>query len=101
MKYQVGDHIICKTEILPDGKRKRISILPTSNKVIEEPFEIIGIDSTLETYKMLIADNMIGWDVSKFHIQFQHVDKVFLGKKFYDITESLIIGLQTKAKKKK
>jgi len=55
-------------------------------------FPIAAIDAFMETYKVIIEQDMPGWDISKFHTKYQEVDEKYLGKRFYDITEALILG---------
>jgi hypothetical protein len=93
MKYSVGDWVICNVEIFKDGKKKLSILAPGKDSQIETQFfPIVAIDRNLELYKIIIADELVGWMIGKFHIEYQHVDKKFYGRKFYDIPESLILG---------
>lgn len=99
MSYAIGDTVICKVEVLQNGKKKMSIIEPAvSSKTEEMNFLIIGIDHSIDLYKIAIPEEMPGWVVSKFHVEFHHVNKQHIGKKFYDIPESLILG---KVKKNK
>ncbi len=42
-------------------------------------------------YSILIEDKMLGWTINQFHVEHYHIDKKFLGKKFFDIDESYVI----------
>lgn len=98
MKYSVGDQIICNVEIFKNGTKKLSVLAPKKDSEIETYyFTIVAVDENLELYKIIIPDDLVGWIISKFHIEHQHVDKEYYGKKFYDISESLTLG---KAKKK-
>ena len=40
------------------------------------------------SYMLLIDDDMVGWNVSDFHIIHMDVDEKYKGKRFYDVSES-------------
>jgi hypothetical protein len=42
-------------------------------------------------YIILIEDHMIGWTISKSHVQNNDVDEFHIGRKFYEISEDFII----------
>lgn len=98
MNYSVGDEILCNIEVFHNGDKKISIREPQKNSVIEVmTFPIVSVDETTQTYKVIVPNDVSGWIISKFHIQFQHVSDKFMGKRFYDIAESLVLD---KVKKK-
>lgn len=92
MKYKVGDWVICDVETFSNNKRKLLLTTPKKDSTIEQlSFPIVAVDKSMETYKLVIDYDMTGWEISQFHIKYQNVDKKYLGKRFYDITEALVI----------
>ncbi len=93
MQYKVGDWVMCKVEIFADKKKKLcLFSSPQKDSTIElMSFPIVAIDKNAETYKIVIESDMSGWDISQFHIKCQNVDKKYLGKKFYDISEISVL----------
>lgn len=93
MKYQIGDIVSCNVEIFKNNKRK-LSMTPLQKDSTIEVinFPIIAVDEFLKNYKIIIEPDMSGWIISKFHTKYQNIDEKFLGKKFYDIPESIIIN---------
>lgn len=97
MKYSVHDFILASVEITKDGrKRFLIGKLKEGSTVEVMDFEIVAIDESSQTYK-LITEDIDGWIISKFHLKHQDVDEKYLGRRFYDLSESLVLG---KTKKK-
>lgn len=91
LKYKVGDIVSLSVEIFDGRKRLLGSRVAKEGAIVEEKlFPIVAIDETQKTYKIIIDDDMLGWVISGFHINYQDVPKVFLGKRFYDIVESYI-----------
>ncbi len=93
MKYKVGDLVSVNVEV-DKNKKRRLSIRePQPDSKIEiMNFPIVATDPSMETYKIIIEQDMPGWDISRFHTKYQEVDEKYLGKRFYDITEALILG---------
>lgn len=93
MKYNVGDVVTCNTET-PVNKQKRIVVkIPSVDSVLGSGhFQIVSKDETNQTYKVIIENDMLGWDISMFHIQHEKVPVAFNGKKFYDVPEIFILG---------
>ena len=92
MSYAVNDEILCNVEVCPNGTKRILIREPDPLSGIEMmTFTVVAVDEPMGTYKVVIPEDVSGWIISRFHIKFQHVDEKFLGKKFYDITESLIL----------
>lgn len=92
MKYKIGDMVWVQTEIRKNGKKYVLTRFPEDeNKLEKAKFQIIGVDPMMESYRLVIDDEMIGWEISNFHIEYENVPKGFKGKKFWDITESYIL----------
>jgi hypothetical protein len=89
MKYHVGDLISVKIKVQKNG-RKSISYgnLSDGSTLEIKKFQVIGLNESMKTYKIIIDDDMIGWQISQFHIDHEGVAKAFLGKRFYDISEN-------------
>lgn len=93
MKYKVGDWVLCEVETSLDNKRKLyLANLKKDSKLEKLSFPIVAIDKNMQTYKIIIEYDMTGWEINHFHIRHQNVDKKSLGKRFYDITETFILG---------
>ncbi len=91
MNYSIGEFIFCNIEILNEGKSK-ISFSPNKDSKIEKAeFLIVGVDEVAQTYKIILEDNMIGWNIGAWHVKHLDIDEKFLGKKFSDISESMIL----------
>jgi hypothetical protein len=98
MKYKIGDRAICKFELRADGTKRILSREPDkTSKIGQDNYLIAAINN--DYYTIIIDDNMIGWNISKFHIKYQNIDDKLLNKKFYDVTEEMILGLAPKKKK--
>lgn len=94
MKYHIGDIVSCNVEVFKDKKRKLSIIAPQEDSKIEiMSFPIVAIDEHMQTYKIIIEPDMPGWNISKFHVNHLNVNEKFLGNKFYDISESLILNV--------
>ena len=92
MKYKIGDMVRCAVEIFSNGKRKLSIVEPKKDSQIEiMSFPIVYVDNTMQLYKIIIEPDMTGWEISQFHINHYDIDPKFIGKKFYDITESLVV----------
>lgn len=93
MKYKIGDMIVCNTEKPPEGmKRLLLNREPSSDSVLGSgSFQIVAKDEFMETYKIIIDDDMVGWQIGEFHIEHEKVPAAFKGKKFYDIHESFVL----------
>lgn len=93
MKYKIGDCIIVNTET-PLGRQKRIMIgIPSVDSVLGSgSYQIVAKDELMQTYKIILDDDMLGWQISQFHIEHEKVPVVFRGKKFYDIHENFVLG---------
>jgi hypothetical protein len=94
---KIGDKIICQIETRKSGQQsifaRALNDKETMPKLEEKEFEIIAIQplykgSEHKLYTIAIDDNMLGWTVGKFKIEHQGVDPKFLGKKFWELTES-------------
>ncbi len=92
MKYKIGDLITIVTEIRQNGNKYVVTDAPrTNSKLATECFQIVAKNETMQTYKIILADDMIGWQISQFHIEYEGVAKAFFGKRFYDISENHIV----------
>lgn len=95
MKYKVGDFVSLKIEVKNNSKSR--ILLPTdlvTSEVIEKYFAIISINYIDKYYMLLIDDDMIGWTINDWHIKYNDIDYKFLGKKFYEVNEQMIIRKQ-------
>jgi hypothetical protein len=97
MKYKIDDLVSVNVET-DKNKKKRLSIRePQPDSKIEVMnFPIVAIDSFMQTYKIIIEQDMSGWNISRFHVKYQGIDDKFLGKRFYDIPETLVLGTDKK-----
>ena len=95
MKYKIGDCILVNIETVP-GKQKRVLVTePLSTSVLSsESFQIVAKDEIMHTYKIIVGDDMLGWQISSFHIEHEGVAAAFRGKKFYDLHEQFVLGLK-------
>jgi hypothetical protein len=92
MKYAVNDWVMCKVENFSNKKRKLCLASPKKDSTIEIlSFLIVAIDKNMETYKLIIDHDMIGWEINQFHIKRQNVDPKHLGKRFYDVIDDFVI----------
>lgn len=93
MKYRIGDLVRIVVETRKNGRRYIVLDIPAPNsKLITAAFQIVAKNELTQTYKIIIDDDMIGWIISQFHIDHENIPKVFNGKRFYDIPESIILG---------
>lgn len=93
MKYQVGDMVECEVEIMKNKCRRLLIKSPErGSELTTMYFPVVAIDETLESCKIIIEEDMPGWYITRFHIEFEDVDPSFMGAKFYDISESLILS---------
>lgn len=42
-------------------------------------------------YTVLVEDHMLGWTIDLTHIDFHNINKKFLGKKFFDVSEDYFL----------
>lgn len=92
MNYKVGDTVPVTVELLDGRKRLLVARSPSKNSQLSvQQFQIVSIDTVMETYKIILDDDIVGWTITEFHIEYQKVPKVFKGKKFYDISEIHIL----------
>lgn len=92
MKYKVGDKVVVKVEVPKKGWKRILIKEPRLNsEIISKTFPIATISEYLQTYTIIIDDDMLGWIIDGFHIVHCGVDRKFLGKKFYDIVDDLIL----------
>ena len=92
MKYKVGDQVLVRVANQKSGYVKVVICEPLKDsKITEKAFTIVYVNPRDETYMINIDDNMLGWYISEWHVKFYYVDKKYLGTKFVDITESMII----------
>lgn len=97
-KYKVKDKVVCQVELRSNNIKAIFSrhLLPEETPKFENrQFEIISIQQTYpgsehNMYTIAIDDDMIGWEISAFHIEHQKVDPKFKGKKFWDLTEEFL-----------
>jgi ribosomal protein S19 len=92
MKYKVGDKVVVKVELQKSGT-KRVLIrepLPDS-KIVEKAFPIVMLHQMEQSYTIIIDDDMLGWQISEFHVKHNKVDKSLIGKKFYDVVDDWIV----------
>ena len=92
MKYKVGDKVVVKVELQKSGS-KRVLIrepLPDS-KIVEKAFPIVMLHQMEQSYTIIIDDDMLGWQISEFHVKHNKVDKSLIGNKFYDVVDDWIV----------
>lgn len=95
MKYKIGDLIIVVTETRINGRRYIVTDKPApKSKLLMGSFQIVAKNEVTQTYKIIIDDDMVGWQISQFHVDYENVAKAFNGKKFYDVVENCIVGLK-------
>jgi hypothetical protein len=93
MKYKIGDKVICEVEVQQDGKRRLLIKDPVkTSKVTKQEFPIIHIDNGTELYTILLDDDMVGWQISQWHVKYWDVAPKYVGKTFYDVPESIFKG---------
>ncbi len=93
MKYKVGDCVIVNTEKPINGQKRILIREPSPESILGSGvYQIVAKDDVLDTYKIIIDDDMLGWQISKFHVEHEGVPVAFKGKKFYDVHESFVIG---------
>lgn len=88
MKYKVKDKISIGVKTDEAGL-KRLSVDKESKS--KQTFLIVSISEVMQTYMIVIDDDMVGWNLSEWHIKNYKLDSALLGKKFYDITDHYVI----------
>ena len=91
MNYFVGDLVICGVEIRKNGGKAIINREKPFTILEPKAFQIVAKDPLMESYTVIVDDDMVGWIISKFHVEHWNVPKAFLGKKFFEVTENYII----------
>jgi hypothetical protein len=93
MKYNVGDLVTCNTEVRKNGRKYILSRPPEEDSILGNgAFQIVSKDETLKSYKIIIDSDMVGWQISVFHVQHEKVPMAFVGKNFWDVTEEYILN---------
>lgn len=93
MKYRVGDMLVVNTEVRPNGRRYVLVREPTPEAELGHGvFQVVAKDEVMMTYKIILDDDMVGWQISQFHIEHERVPKAFKGKKFWDLHEDFIVS---------
>lgn len=101
MQYKIGDHVSVNVEYEKSGIKRILSRQPLKDStVIAKLFPIVMLNHLEETYSIMIDDDMIGWFISKFHVENNGADKKLIGKKFYDVTDDMISFTKDPLKKK-
>lgn len=94
MKYHVGDLVAIKVKTQKNGRKSIFygESLDIKDSALEiKKFQIVGINEAMKAYKIIIDDDITGWQISQFHIDHEGIAKAFLGKRFYDISENHIV----------
>ena len=95
MRYKVGEVVQVAVEILNGSKRLLGLRDPAEGSVLEiRDCPIVAINESQGTYKLILDDDVLGWVISKFHVRYEHVDEKYLGKNFYDVSESYITDVE-------
>jgi hypothetical protein len=95
MRYKVGEVVQVAVEILNGSKRLLGLRDPAEGSTLEiKDYPIVAINESQGTYKLILDDDVLGWVISKFHVRFEHVDEKYLGKNFYDVSESYITDIE-------
>lgn len=93
MKYKINDYILVKVEYQHLGNKRILIKDPLLNsKLIEQEFPIVYIDEVLQNYTIHIDDDIIGWIFDKWHVIHWKISDKLIGKKFYDINESILLN---------
>lgn len=90
MKYKIGDQVTVQVEVQKSGAKKILTWpAKKDSKIINKSFIIIAkYDSS---YSVAIDDDMLGWTINNFHIDHHKVNKKYLGQKFSDINDEMIV----------
>lgn len=95
MKYKIGDRIIVNTEILPNGQKRILVREPSHDSILGSgTYQIVAKNESMYTYKIIIDDDMSGWQIGSFHVEHERVPVAFKGKKFYDVHENFVLGIK-------
>lgn len=95
MKYHVGDLVKVVVETRKNNRRYIVIDMPVSDsKLITAVFQVVAKIELTQSYKIIVDDDITGWTISQFHIDHEGIPKAFNGKRFYDIPESAIIGIE-------
>jgi hypothetical protein len=86
---KIGDKVSIKTALI----NKYLKVVPwdyegTLDKTLE--FEIVGKFDFYQSFLIIVPDNITGWLLNNFHVEFCDVDKAHLGKKFNEINSLFI-----------
>lgn len=93
MKYKVGDVIICNTEKPANGPKRILMREPSPESTLGSgAYQIVAKSETFGTYKIIIDEDMTGWQISSFHVEHEGVPAAFKGRRFYDVHENFVIG---------
>lgn len=93
MKYKIGDRITCNTETPPGGQKRILMREPSPDSILGSgSYQVVAKNELMNTYKIIIDDDMVGWQVSTFHVEYERVPAAFKGRKFYDVHASFVIG---------
>ena len=93
MKYKIGDCVIVNTEKPINGQKRILIREPSPESVLGNGvYQVVAKNEMFATYKIIIDDDMVGWQISSFHIEHEGVPVAFKGRKFYDVHENFVIG---------
>lgn len=93
LKYKIGDCVIVNTETPPNKQKRILTREPTPDTLLGSgSYQVVAKDELMKTYKIILDDDMLGWQISMFHIQHERVPVAFQGKKFYDVQETFVLG---------
>ena len=92
MNHKINQNVLVKVEVQKSGRKSVLTKEPRkSSTVIEQLFKIVLINETCQLYSIVIDDDMLGCYLDTFHVAHCNLDKKYLGKKFVEINDSLIL----------
>lgn len=97
-KYKVKEQVMCRVETRANNTKAIFSRYLTADenpKLEDRQFEVIAVKkfcpgSEYHMYTIVIDDDMVGWEIGEFHIQYQKINSKFKGRKFWDLTEEFM-----------
>jgi hypothetical protein len=93
VKYKIGDRIKVNTEIPPGGQKRILIREPSPDSILGNgSYQVVAKNDIMQTYKIIIDDDMLGWYISAFHVEHEKVPVAFKGRKFYDIHLNFVLG---------
>lgn len=85
-----GQQVKIKTSIV-HGNEKLVPIDWPSNYQVKT-FTILSCPNEYNSfYSILVEDRMLGWIINQTHLDYNLIDKKYLGKKFFDVDNSYFI----------